>query len=49
MPLQPEKVGVTVIVATIGVLPVLVATNDGIVVPEPEDNRPIKILLFVQL
>jgi hypothetical protein len=42
------KCGVTMIVATTGALPTLVATNEGIL-PEPLATRPILILLLVQV
>lgn len=42
------KTGVTVIVATCGVVPKLVALNDGIL-PLPFGPSPIDVLLFVQL
>lgn len=42
------KVGVTVMVAVTGVLPVLIAINDGIVLA-PLAPRPMDGLLFVQL
>ncbi len=47
VPVHPLALGVTVIVATTGVVPVLVATNDGIS-PEPLAARPIEGSLFVQ-
>ena len=42
------KTGVTVIVATTGALPVLVAVKEAIS-PEPDAARPIEGALFVQL
>ena len=41
------KVGVTVIVATTGAVPVLVAINEAIL-PLPEAARPILVTSFVQ-
>ena len=41
------KVGVTTIVATIGAVVVLTATNDAIL-PVPDPAKPIVVLLFVQ-
>ena len=46
-PVQPFAEGVTVIVATIGAVPALVATNDGIF-PVPLGASPIEGALFVQ-
>ena len=48
VPLQLSDTGVTVIVATTGVLLVLVAVNVPIL-PVPLAARPIEVLLFVQL
>ena len=48
VPLQLFDTGVTVIVATTGVLLVLVAVNVPIL-PVPLAARPIEVLLFVQL
>ena len=42
-----KKVGVTVIVATTGVVPVFSAVNAGIVGPEPLAAKPILVVLFV--
>jgi hypothetical protein len=42
------KFGVTVIVATCGVLPVLIVVNDAIL-PAPAAARPMLVLLLVQL
>ena len=41
------NVGVTVIVATSGTVPVLIAVNDGMLLPEPTDTNPILVLLLV--
>jgi hypothetical protein len=46
--MQVDTVGVTVIVVDIGVLPVFVAVNDGIL-PEPLPPRPIAMLEFVHV
>jgi hypothetical protein len=46
-PGQPPAVGVTVIVAVTGAVPVFTAVKPG-VFPEPEAARPIAVLLFVQ-
>ena len=48
VPVQPFATGVTVIVATCIVVPVLVAVNDGML-PLLPAIRPILILSFVQL
>ena len=48
VPVQPANVGVTVIVPVIGVVPVLVAANAG-VLPLPLAARPIAVFEFVQL
>jgi hypothetical protein len=47
VPTQPLAVGVTVIVAITGVVPALVAVNDGIL-PVPLAASPIVGSLFVQ-
>ena len=47
-PVQPLAVGVTVMVAVTGVVPVLMAVNDPMF-PLPEAGRPMELLLFVQL
>jgi len=47
-PTQLFAVGVTVIVADIGLVPVLVAVNDGML-PEPLAAKPIAVLEFVQV
>jgi hypothetical protein len=47
-PVQPFAVGVTVIVATTGVVPALIAVNEGIS-PVPLAASPIDGVLFVQL
>ena len=47
-PGQPLMVGVTVIVATAVLAPLLVAVNDGIF-PVPLAAKPIAVLLLVQL
>jgi hypothetical protein len=47
-PLQPFKLGVTVIVAVTVVAPELMAVNDGML-PVPEAARPIEVLSLVQL
>ena len=47
VPSRPLKVGVTVIVATTGTVPVFVAANDG-KLPVPEAASPIVRSLFVQ-
>jgi hypothetical protein len=47
-PVQPARVAVTVMVATIGVLPLFVAVNAG-TVPEPLAARPIEVLEFVHV
>lgn len=48
VPVQPLAVGVTVMVALMGELPVLVAVNAGMV-PFPLAARPMAVLLFAQL
>jgi hypothetical protein len=48
VPMHPFAMGVTVIVALIGDVVALVAVNEGIL-PEPLDERPIAVLLFVQV
>lgn len=47
-PVQPLATGVTVMVATCGVIPPLVAVNDAMF-PLPNAARPILVLSFVQL
>ncbi len=46
--LQPSKIGVTLIVATIGVVPLFIAVNAGMSIT-PLAPNPIDGLLFVQL
>lgn len=46
-PVQPSAVGVTVMVATCVVVPLLVAVKDGIL-PVPLAARPIVVFVFVQ-
>lgn len=48
VPVQPASVGVTVIVATTGVVPELIAVKDAML-PLPLAPRPIDGVLFVQL
>ena len=48
VPLHPFSVGVTVIVAEMGVEPVLVAVKEG-KLPVPLAPKPIAVLLFAQL
>jgi hypothetical protein len=48
VPVQPAFEGVTVIVATTGAVPALVAVNEAIS-PVPLAARPIDVALFVQL
>lgn len=48
VPLQPFAFGVTVMVATAAVAPVLTAANDAML-PLPDPARPMLVLLFVQL
>ena len=47
-PVQPFAIGVTVIVATIGVLLLLTATKE-LIFPAPAAANPMEGLLFVQL
>jgi len=47
-PLQLPKLGVTVIVAVIAVVPELVAIND-VMFPVPVADKPILVFVFVQL
>jgi hypothetical protein len=47
VPVQPLADGVTVIVATAGVVPLLIPLKAGIS-PVPEAANPILVLLFVQ-
>jgi hypothetical protein len=46
---QPPFVAVTVIVAVIGVAVLLIGVKAGIVAPVPLTNKPMDVLLFVQL
>ena len=46
VPVQPESVGVTVMVDVIGLVPVLVAVNAG-VFPVPLAAKPMVVLEFV--
>ena len=48
VPVQPLKVGVTVIVAVVTAAPLVVATNEGIS-PVPLAANPIAVLLLLQL
>ena len=48
VPLQPLKIGVTVMVAEIAVLPALVAVNDG-KFPEPLAPKPMAVLELVHV
>ena len=48
VPGQPKALGVTVIVPESGLLPLLVAVNEGIF-PMPLDGKPIAGLLFDQV
>ena len=48
VPVQPFAEGITAIVATMGVVPVLVAVKDGMVVPLPLAN-PIAGMLFIHV
>ena len=48
LPVQPLAIGVTVIVATTGILDVLVAVKEGIL-PVPLAAKPIEVSLLVQL
>ncbi len=45
--MQPPLTAVTVMVAVIGVEPVLVAVNAGIVPPLPDEPTPIEVLLLL--
>ena len=47
-PVQPLRVGVTVMLATAVVVPELVAVNE-LIFPEPLAARPMEVLSFVQL
>ena len=47
-PEQPSATGVTVIVATTGIVPVLIALNDAIF-PVPLAPNPIEVVLFVHV
>ena len=52
VPTQLNAVGVMVIVAVSGVVPALVAVNDGMIpgmVPVPPDPRPMEVLLLLQV
>ena len=46
--MQPNAFGVTVIVATTGVIPLLMAVNEGTLFG-PVAARPIAVLLLLQL
>jgi hypothetical protein len=47
-PEHPSATGVTVIVATTGIVPVLIAMNDAIL-PVPFAPNPIEVVLFVHV
>jgi hypothetical protein len=49
VPTQPLAVGVTVIVAVTGELPLLAAVNEAMVLPVPLPARPMDVVLFDQL